>query len=151
MSEPSEPCPPAGRFLSFLMSSTPLRKTIFSQFVLFVVMVLDMTYLVTSFTPGHMASCVGQKEANISNVFLPKRRSADFNCFAMSSSAASPASKYGIAQPPYLKPPDLSSSALPPAWMTPSSVINSKTTIFLIVLVHLVVPLEFLSCPYRSH
>src|SRR5262249_52504176 len=105
MSEPSDP--EGSPDLIFLMSSTLLRKTTFFQSVLFLSIVLDITYLVTSLTPRHMSSCVGQKEANISNVFLPKKRSAGFNCFAMSASASAPASRYGAAQPPYLKLPEV--------------------------------------------
>src|ERR1700693_1949820 len=53
-------------------------------------------------------------------------------CFCMNSPAASSASaKYGAAQPPYVKPSDVSSSGLPGACMTPSKVINDRTIIFL--------------------
>src|SRR5262245_27412938 len=116
------------------MSSTLLRKTQFFQSVLFITIVLDITYFVTSLTPGQRSPWVGQKEATNSKVFLPRRRSADFMCFCMNSPAASSASaKYGALQPPYLKPPAVSSTP-PGACMTPSNVINSKTIIFLMVI-----------------
>src|SRR3990172_1667107 len=39
--------------------------------------------------------------------------------------------QYGRVQPPWTKPPSVSSSGAPGAWITPSSVMNSCTTIFL--------------------
>src|SRR3990172_13036887 len=127
MSEPFE-------FLSFSISAKLFRKTEFFQSDFF--MVLDMTYFVTSLIPGQKSACSGQYEAKISNVFLPKRRSAGFVCFSMTLSTTS--SKYGALQPPYLKPPNVSSSGPPGACTTPSNVINDKTIIFLMLFYSLI-------------
>src|SRR5215216_2412704 len=117
-------------FLSFWISARLLRKTEFFQSDF--VTVLDMTYFVISLIPGQMSSCSGQKEAKISNVFLPKRRFAGFFCCS-SRTLSTTSSKYGALQPPYLK----SSSPPPGACMTPSNVINDETIIFLMgILLH---------------
>src|SRR5690349_15198235 len=44
-------------------------------------------------------------------------------------------SVYGAVQPPYLKPPDVSSLGPPGACITPSSVIIERTIIFRMILI----------------
>src|SRR3954463_2965665 len=75
--------------------------------------------------------CLGQYGAHISYVFRPRSRS---NGTLNSSLTILPkdSSEYGTVQPPYLKPPEVSSSGPPGACITPSRLTIIKTTIFLI-------------------
>src|SRR3989440_10864345 len=52
-----------------------------------------------------------------------------FICLFMTVPSTS--SEYGACHPPYAKLPLVSSSGPPPAWMTPSRVMNSRTITFL--------------------
>ena len=97
-------------------------------------MVVLAIYLVTSFMPGHISACLGQYPEKISNVFFPSRISVDsIHRFMKSPPSMSATLKNGAVQPPYLKPSASSSFDSPGACMTPSSVINSCTTIFLAI------------------
>src|SRR5487761_2075456 len=94
------------------------------------VMVCEATYLVAGLTPGHMSAWCGQNGAQISKVLRPNNRSNGvFICLFRAVSATS--SPYGATHPPYAKPPLVSSSGPPPAWMTPSRVMNSRAITFL--------------------
>src|SRR5579859_6747574 len=94
------------------------------------VMVFDATYLVAGLTPGHMSPCCGQNGAQISKVLRPNNRSnGTFICLFMVSPRTW--SEYGTCHPPYAKPPLISSSGPPPACMTPSRVMKSIATTFL--------------------
>src|SRR4051794_37433892 len=94
---------------------------------------LDTTYFVASLTPGHSSACCGQYPAKISNVLRPSSRAkGGLICSAMTLPAAS--SKYGKVQPPYWKPPDVSSSGPPGACMTPSRLMNDRTMILRMML-----------------
>src|SRR5579859_2127403 len=114
--------------LSFLISATvsPFKKTVGFQSC--EVSVFEATYFVTSLIPGHCSACCGQYDANISNVFRPSNKS---NGLLICSPITFPknSSKYGAVQPPYVKPPLVSSSGPPGACMTPSSVIKVTTMI----------------------
>src|SRR5579859_389368 len=95
------------------------------------VMVFEATYLVAGLTPGHWSACCGQYAAQISKVLRPNNRSnGRFICLFISVPVTS--SEYGPGQPPYAKPPLVSSSGPPGACMTPSRETNSSTITFLI-------------------
>src|ERR1700736_2880598 len=110
-------------------------------------MVCEATYLVAGLTPGHMSAWCGQYGAQISKVLRPNNRSNGmFICLFMTVPRTS--SEYGATPPPYAKPPLVSSSGPPPACMTPSRVMNSSTTTFLMTkfLQHLVL----MTCLYST-
>src|SRR5512138_3385885 len=93
-------------------------------------MVFEATYLVAALTPGHMSAWCGQYGAQISKVLRPNNRSnGRFICLLRTVPRT--ASEYGHVHPPYVKPPLVSSSGPPGAWMTPSSEICSSTITFL--------------------
>src|SRR5260370_42470687 len=94
-------------------------------------MVLEATYLVAGLTPGKMSAGRGKYDAQMSKVVPPNNRSNGmFICLFMTVPSTS--SEYGACPPPYAKPPLVSSSGPPPACMTPSRVMNSRTITFLI-------------------
>src|SRR5580765_1505851 len=93
-------------------------------------MVFEATYLVAGLTPGHPSAWCGQYDAHISKVLRPNNRSNGmFIWLCMTAPITS--SEYGACHPPYAKPPLVSSSGPPPAWMTPSRVTNSSAMTFL--------------------
>src|SRR5512136_1461766 len=97
------------------------------------VMVFEATYLVAVLTPGHASACCGQYGSQISKVLRPNNRSnGRFICFLRSVPRIS--SEYELIHPPYAKPPLVSSSGPPGAWMTPSREICSSTITFLMVI-----------------
>src|SRR5690348_3902734 len=66
----------------------------------------------------------------MSKVLRPNSRSNGmFICLFMTAPRTS--SEYGACHPPYAKPPLVSSSGPPPAWMIPSRVTNSSAITFL--------------------
>src|SRR5512143_58058 len=96
-------------------------------------MVFEATYLVAVLTPGHASACCGQYAAQISKVLRPNNKSNGmFICLLRIVPRIS--SEYGAVHPPYAKPPLVSSSGPPGAWMTPSREICSSTIIFLMVI-----------------
>src|SRR5512147_1524061 len=93
-------------------------------------MVREATYLVAALTPGHASAWYGQYGAQISKVLRPNSRSNGmFICLLRSVPRI--ASEYGAIQPPYAKPPLVSSSGPPGACMTPSREICSSAITFL--------------------
>src|SRR5665648_1104607 len=94
------------------------------------VFVFEATYLVAVLAPGHTSQCCGQYGAQISKVLRPNNRSNGmFICLLRAVPRT--ASECGAIQPPYAKPPLVSSSGPPGACMTPSREICSSTIIFL--------------------
>src|SRR5574341_165840 len=118
--------------LSFLISSAtlPFKKTDLLHSC--VVSVFEATYFVALLIPAPSSGWCGQYDANISNVFLPDKRS---NGLLICSAIILPrkSSKYGTVHPPYIKSPEVSSWGPPGAFMTPSIVIKVRTISFLIV------------------
>src|SRR5512143_2554858 len=101
-------------------------------------MVFEATYLVAVLTPGHASAWCGQYEAQISKVLRPNNKSNGmFICLLRTVPRI--ASEYGADQPPYAKPPLVSSSGPPGACMTPSMEICSSTMTLLMT--------EFLQSP----
>src|SRR4029079_11304372 len=93
-------------------------------------MVFEATYSVAVLTAGQTSPCCGQDRAQISKVFRPINKSnGRFICFRMAAKRTG--SECGLIQPPYAKPPLVSSSGPPGACMTPSSEANSSTLTFL--------------------
>src|SRR5580658_1177984 len=93
-------------------------------------MVFEATYLVAVLTAGQMSLCCGQNRAQMSKVFRPSNKSNGmFICFFTAVELT--ASECGIIQPPYAKPPLVSSSGPPGACITPSRETNSSTLTFL--------------------
>src|SRR5512135_798363 len=93
-------------------------------------MVFEATYLVAVLTPGHASACCGQYDAQMSKVFRPNNRS-NGKFIRLLRTVPRISSEYGPAQPPYAKPPLVSSSGPPGACMTPSREICSSTMTFL--------------------
>src|SRR6266545_2568746 len=94
-------------------------------------MVCEATNLVAVLTPGHASAWCGQYGAQISKVLRPNNKSNGmFICRLRTVPRI--ASAHGAVQPPYAKPPLVSSSGPPGAWMTPSREICSSTITFLI-------------------
>src|SRR5215216_4936354 len=97
------------------------------------VLVFEATYLVAVLTPGHSSACPGQNGSQMSKVVRPNSRSnGRFICLLRTVPRTS--SAYGAIHPPYAKPPLVSSSGPPGAWMTPSREICSSTITFLMVI-----------------
>src|SRR5260370_14871630 len=97
-------------------------------------MVFEATYLVAVLTAGHTSLCCGQNRAKLSKVLRPGNKSNGmFICFFMAAELTG--SECGLVHPPYAKPPLVSSSGPPGAWMTPSRETNSSTLIFLMTQV----------------
>src|SRR5512139_3922168 len=93
-------------------------------------MVFEATYLVAALTPGHASACCGQYAAQISKVLRPNNKSnGKFICLLRTVPRIS--SENGAIHPPYAKPPLVSSSGPPGAWMIPSMEICSSTITFL--------------------
>src|SRR5262249_10404999 len=93
-------------------------------------MVFEATYLVAVFTAGQKSPCCGQCAAQISKVLRPNNKSNGmFICFL--TAVEETGSECGLVQPPYAKPPLVSSSGPPGACMTPSRETNSSTFTFL--------------------
>src|SRR5512146_2250353 len=98
-------------------------------------MVCEATYLVAVLTPGHASACCGQYDAQIPKVLRPNNRSNGmFICLLRAVPRI--ASEYGPVQPPYAKPPLVSSSGPPGACITPSREICSSTMTFLMTKLH---------------
>ena len=93
--------------------------------------VVDTTYLRMSFSvSANESPAIGSKAAPwICQVRRPSSR-ASHSDIASKKWAPMSSCQYGIVQPPWVKPPSVSSSAAPGAWMTPSTVMNSATMSF---------------------
>src|SRR5260370_39871825 len=93
-------------------------------------MVFEATYLVAVLTAGHMSLCCGQNDAQMSRVLRPINKSNGmFICFLMAVERTG--SECRLIQPPYAKPPLVSSSGPLGPCMTPSRDTNSSTLTFL--------------------
>src|SRR3989344_4627894 len=112
---------------------SPFRKTELSHLCFFIE--FEATYFVILLICGHPSVCLGQYEANISKVFLPRRRSY-FPAISFAINFPKKSKKKGALPPPYLKSPEVSSSGPPGACITPSSVIKVNTIIFLIIFLN---------------